>query len=134
MVDDKPAVAGEDGRSPAADLELFPRRNRGGQAVMQTEMAEVRRRAVRYSRRAVRDPDALAGEIDVARCVMAGHFLRTGAREEWPVHDRHRHLSGWIRNCDREDTCVLVVHAVEVEALVWKEGDQTEALPLEQVL
>ena len=64
-----------------------------------------------------------------------GRLLRTRAREQRPVQDGEFRPPGWIGDGDREETGILVVHAVGVDAgVVVRECREPQALPVEEVL
>src|ERR1017187_1360397 len=127
-------MAGHYGRSAATNFEPLPWRDRGGQPVMGGKMAQMTRITAFNGHGTVGNPDAFPIEIGYARCRGACLFLRTSSGEERPVQDRQCWLSRWIRNGDRKDAGIFVVHAVELNALIRQEGNQPQALPMEQVL
>src|ERR1017187_3225004 len=101
---------------------------------MRGKVAQVTWITTRDGHGTVGNPDAFPIEIGYAGCRVACLFFRTSSGKERPVQDRQRWLSRWIRNGDRKDAGILVVHAVELNALVWQEGSQSQALPAEQIL
>src|ERR1017187_1915664 len=119
------------GRGAAADFEPLPGRNRGGQPVMGGKMAQMTRITALNGHGTVGNPDAFPIEIGYARCRIACLFLRTSSWKKRPVQNRQGRLSRWIRNGDRKDAGILVVHAVELNALIRQEGNQSQALPVE---
>jgi hypothetical protein len=50
------------------------------------------------------------------------------------VQKRQCRLPRWIRNSDWEEAGILIVNAVELNAVVRPEGSQPHALPVEQIL
>src|SRR5580658_3656462 len=126
VVNDQPSVPGQDGRSAGADLKPLPGRYGTGQPVMRDELTEL-------IRRTVGNPDTFPVEIHVASPGTAGGFLRTGAGEKWPVQNGHFRMPGWIRNGDRKETGVFVVHAVEFNVLVWAKACKSQAPPVEKI-
>ena len=134
VVKDQPAVPGQDGRSAATDLEEFPRRNRSGQPVMRGKVAQVIGLTALDGHVTVGNPDAFPMEIRDAQSRVACLFLRTSSGKERPVQDRQCRLSRWIRNGDREDAGILVVHAIELDAVIRLESCQPQSLPVEQIL
>src|ERR1017187_1188100 len=98
---------------------------------MRGKVAQVTWITTRDGHGTVGNPDAFPIEIGYARCRIAYLFLRTSSWKERPVQDRQGWLSRWIRNGDRKDAGILVVHAVELNALIRQEGNQSQALPVE---
>jgi hypothetical protein len=96
-------------------------------------MAEVQRRAGLNRGRAIGDPDTFAVEIDQSWLRLRNGVFRKGPGKQWPLQDRHRQLAGRIWNRDREDTCILVIDACELDALLGAECRQTQPLPREQI-
>src|SRR5271166_1324582 len=85
-------------------------------------------------RRTVGNPDTLPIEIQVAQRRANDGFLRTSAAKKRPVQDGHFRMPGRIGNSNREHAGVLVVHAVEFNALIRAEAREPYALPVEEVL
>lgn len=133
-VHDQPAVRGEDGRRAAADFEPLPRRHRSGQPVMRGKVTQMPWLAALDGHGAVGNPDAFPIEISYAGCRVACLFLWTRAGKERPVQERQRRLSRGIRNSDREDAGVLIVNAVERNAVIRLEGGQAQSPPVEQII
>ena len=50
------------------------------------------------------------------------------------MQDRQCWLSSWIRNGDRKDAGILVVHVDELNALSRREGSPLQMLPLERIV
>ncbi len=84
--------------------------------------------------RAVRDPDALAIEIDLASRRLAGGLLRTGAREERPVKHRQLRMARRVGNGDGEEARILVVHVIERDATVRSKRREPETPPVDEIL
>ena len=116
VVNDQPAVSGEDGRSSAADFEPLPRRHRSRQPVMRVKQAEVVRFEALQSHRAIRNPNAFMIEIHHTGLGLAGGFLGKRAGKERPMKDGQLHFSGMIGNGDGEEAGVLVIHMDKVNA------------------
>src|ERR1700722_19133613 len=94
--------------------------------------------AIRFTRLqrhyAVGNPDALPIEINLTSRGMANDFLRTSTRKKWPVQDHQLRVSRWIRNSNRKETGVLVIHVAALDAMVRTKGREPETFPVEQVL
>ena len=73
-------------------------------------------------------------EIHPAQLWAERRFLRASSGKKRTVQNGHCRLPGWIRNGDWENAGILVVHAVELDAVIRTEGRQPKALPAEQVL
>ena len=101
---------------------------------MQGEVAEVIGLIAGLAQRTVGNPDALSMEIHRAGRRLAGRFLGTSPGKERPVEDRHGRFPLRIGDGDGEDAGILVVHAVELDAVIRAEGRQPQTLPVEQVL
>jgi hypothetical protein len=65
---------------------------------------------------------------------VAGRLLRTGAGKERPVEDRQLGSARRVEDGEREQAGILVLHALELEALIRPEGCESEALPPKQIL
>jgi hypothetical protein len=134
VVDHKPAVPGQDGRSTRANFQPSPRGNRGRQAVMRIEQAQVLNLDALRRHWAVGNPDAFMVEIHIARAVAARGFFRSGAWKERAMKQSHFHFSRMICNRDGEETGILVAHMDEVDSPIGSKGRQSQSRPAEQVV
>src|ERR1019366_7714741 len=134
VVDDQPAVPGQDRRSPAADLEPLPRRNRSRQSVMRSKPAKASGCTAIQGHLTVGNPDAFPVEVQSTGCGVERGFFRTSAGKERPMEDGEFGSSGWIRDGNRKETGIFVVHVAELEAVIRREGRDPQTLPVEEVL
>ena len=134
VVNNQPAVPGQDGRSATADFEPLPGRHRSRQPMMRDEPAEAIRFARLQGHRAVGNPDAFPIEIHVTGRGVAGGFLRTSAGEKRPVKHGQLRMPGWIRNGDGEEAGIFVIHVAEFDAVIRTKGREPQTLPVEEVL
>ena len=134
VVNNQPAVPGQDGRSAAANFEPLPGRHRGRQPMMRSELAEVIEFAIRQGRLAVGNPDAFPIEIHVTGRGMAGRFLWTSAGKKWPVEHGQFRVPGGIRNGDRKEAGIFVIHVAQFDAVPRSKGGKPQALPVEEIL
>src|ERR1035438_10916608 len=110
MVEDQPAVPGQDGRSSTADFEQLPWRYWRRQPVVRVEQTGVMQFSALHGHRAVRNPDTFMIEIDYPRFGLAGCFLGVSAVEKGPMEDGHLHFAGMVGNGDGEKAGIFVVH------------------------
>src|ERR1700683_2170412 len=133
VVNDQPAMPGQDGRSTAADFEPLPGGHRSRQPVM-GEFAEVTW-STRFQRtRPVRDPDAFAIKIQLSGRGAASGIFGTGARKQRPMEDGELRFPGWIRNSNGEYTGVFVIHVAGIDSVIRSKSRQAQALPMKEVL
>src|SRR5580692_7260017 len=130
VIDDQPAVPGQDGRSATANFEEFPWRDRSGQPVMRSKQVFLALRG----HRAVRNPNALPFQIRFTRRGLAGSFLCVSAGKKRPVEDGQFWMSGRIGNGDRKEAGVFIVHVAEIDALAVAKCREPQALPAEEIL
>src|SRR5271170_2832070 len=80
VIEDEPTVPREDGRSARPDLQPLPRRHRRRKPVMGSELPEMSGSnaagSLPQAHGGVRDPNALAIDIEVAPSTEAGGFFR----------------------------------------------------------
>jgi hypothetical protein len=84
-------------------------------------------------RRTIGNPDTFPLEIQLTGRGVASSFLGTSAGEKRPMEHGQFRVSGWIRNGDREEAGVFVIHVCEFDALIRAEIREPQALPVEQV-
>ena len=93
--------------------------------------------AIRFARLqrhyAVGNPDAFPIEINLTARGMASGFLWACARKKWPVQDSEFRVPGWIRNSNRKEAGILVIHVAALDAKVRTKGREPETFPVEQV-
>jgi hypothetical protein len=65
---------------------------------------------------------------------MANRFLWTSSRKKWPVQNGQLGAPGWIRNSNRKETGVFVIHVAAFDAMVTTKCREPETFPVEQVL
>ena len=123
VIDHQPPMATQDRRGAAADLETLPSRHRAGKGMVRHELAEAVSADAR-GQPAIGDPDRLPMEIHGTACRLPDFLLRARAREQRPVHERDRGLAEGVLNPGREQARVLVVHAIERDAI-----ERPESLP-----
>ena len=68
------------------------------------------------------------------RCGLARRFFGTSAREKRSMEHGHLHFPGVIRNGNREEAGILVVHVNEIDALKFSKGREPQSLPVKQIL
>ena len=81
-----------------------------------------------------RHPDALLVQVDVAVLFFQHQVLGQRAGKEGAMEDGEFVMPRGIGDGEGEHGGVLVVDAVEVDALVGLEGRETESLPVQDVL
>ncbi len=133
-INDQPTVTAHHGWSSTSNFQPFPRCHRGGQPVMRAKVTEVIRLAGLYSRRAVGNPNALSKKIHRALGRVARRFLRTSSGKEGSVQDGQCRLSRWIGNRDGEYAGILIVHVIEIDAVIRAKPGEPQTAPVEQVL
>src|ERR1039458_1477096 len=85
VVNDQPAVLGQNGRSSGANLEPLPGRDWGRQSVMRGKPTEAIWFMVFQDRRTIGNPDALPIKVHFTGRRVASCFLRSSARKEWTM-------------------------------------------------
>ena len=86
-----------------------------------------------HNYRAVGNPNAFPIEIHLTGRGVAGGFLRPGPGKERPVEHAEFRVPGWVRNSDGEEAGILVIHIVDLNAVIDTVGRKPQALPVEQV-
>src|ERR1035437_1267331 len=82
---------------------------------------------------AVGNPDAFPVDIQRTGCRSAGSFLWTRTWEKWPVQKCQLRGSRWIRNADREEAGILIIHAVQCNTITRSERGKPQTLPVEEI-
>src|ERR1039458_3803301 len=103
VVNDQPAVFGQDGRSTCADFEPLPWRHRSRQTVMRCEPAQTLRFRAIQRGRTIGNPDALVIEIHFTGLTMASSFFWTSAGKERTVEHAQLQVPRGVRDRDREE-------------------------------
>ena len=132
MMNDKPAMAGQDGGRAAADLEHFPGEYRACQPMMGIEQARRVRLEVIKRHRAVGNPDTLVFQIDPPALAHTGIVLGQGAREKRAMEHGQLELPCMVRNSDGENAGVLVVDVHEIDSPIRLERRQADPSPVKQ--
>ena len=95
-------------------------------------MAEMIGLIANFAQCAVGNPDALPMEIRRAGHRVARLFFWTRSWKERPVQNGHFGMPGRIRNGDREQTGVFVVHIVQFNSLIRTKTRQSQTPPVEK--
>src|ERR1700679_2298087 len=131
VVDDQPAVPGQNRRSSGANLEPLPGRNRSRQSMMRRKPAQAVWIPTFPGLRTIGDPDTLPIEINLAGRSAASGLLGESSGKKGAVEHTQFMMPGGVRYCDGKQACILVVDAAQLHAVPMGIGCEPETLPVE---
>jgi hypothetical protein len=117
VINDQPAVPGQDGRSAAADFEPLPGRHGSRQPVMRGERP--RRSGSWPSRPSGSRKSRCFPDRDPRHGTRRGRrFPPDECREKRPVEHGQFRVPGWIGNGDGEEAGIFVIHVADFDAVI----------------